>query len=116
MLEVKKIMFKTLDIIGRGHSTIYYLTHKELVSSENVYSDLIHICINNLKVFIATISKDENTKIDLKQFNALVIGTVDGLEKAYKKISQVMIKQKIAEILSFISGVVENSNLLKYNE
>ena len=66
MLEVKKILFKTLDIVGRGHSTVYYLTHKELVSSENVYNDLISTCINNLRLFIANISKDETTKIDLK--------------------------------------------------
>lgn len=89
MLEVKKVLFKTLEIIGRGHSTIYYLTHKELVSSENVYNDLIATCINNLKVFIETISKDDTTKIDLKQLNTMIRSTVEGLEKYYKKISKI---------------------------
>jgi hypothetical protein len=116
MLEVQKIMFKTLDIVGRGHSTVYYLTHKELVSSENVYNDLISTCINNLRLFIANISKDETTKIDLKKFNTMVSTTVEGLEKAYKKISQIAIKQKIAEILTFIAEKMENSTLLKSNE
>ena len=46
----------------------------------------------------------------------MVSGTVEGLEKAYKKISQIAIKQKIAEILTFIAEKMENSSLLKANE
>lgn len=111
MKELFIVLENTLNIIIKGHKTIYYLTHKELVSNEHSYSDLVGMLLISVEVFIREVSKKEITKIDRKEFNNFVMGLISSLTKLLSRVKSNSLTEKISKSIKSINHTRENNRL-----